>query len=327
MRLLVTGGTGFIGAPVCRALAAHGHTLIVLTRLPQARTKPPGVQALGWDSPEWPRAMAHVDGVIHLAGESIAGKRWMPRRKELIRTSRVQTTGRLVEAMASHPMRPAVLVNASAIGYYGPRGDEELREEEKPGKGFLAELCQAWEAEAQRAEPLGVRVVRLRIGLVLGPGGGALAKMVPPFRWCVGGPLGTGRQWVSWIHLDDVIGLIEWTLRSPHVSGAVNATAPQPVTMKTLAQELGRAMRRPAAMPVPGVILRLAFGEMADLLLTGQRVLPNRALSGGYLFHFPTLAPALKACLAGAESGRRGTRHTAGLPQDGQKLSPADLVS
>ena len=190
-----------------------------------------------------------------------------------------------------------MFVSASAVGYYGPRGDEELAEAHASGSGFLAETCQAWEAEAQRAEAVGVRVVRLRIGLVLGPGGGALAKMAPPFRAFLGGPIGDGRQWVSWIHRDDVIGLVGWALTRAGLSGAVNATAPEPVRMAALCRELGRAVRRPSWLPAPAGVLRLLLGEMADLLLSGQRVIPRAALQGGYAFRFPGLVEALEACL------------------------------
>ena len=296
MRLLVTGGTGFIGTPLCRALVRRGHELLVLTRQ-ASRSPTPGTRFLAWEDTEWQRAIQGVEGVINLTGESIAAKRWSPRQKSLIRESRLQTTRRLVDAMAAASHRPAVLVNASAVGFYGAHGDEELAESDPPGRGFHAELCQAWEAEAQRAEALGIRVVCFRIGLVLGPDGGALQKMVPPFRFFLGGPLGSGRQWVSWIHRNDLIGLIEWTLASSTVFGSINATAPQPVTMRALSRELGVVLHRPSWAPVPAPILRLLLGEMADLLLTGQRVLPTVALRNGYRFAHPSLNDALVSCL------------------------------
>ena len=296
MKFLITGGTGFIGGPLCQTLVQQGHELLILSRRPVKQSTQMVVRLLPWEGDEWQRAIEGVGGIINLAGESIAAKRWTPQQKHLIRESRVQATRRLVNAIAALSKKPAVLVNASAIGYYGTRGDEAVSETDPPGSGFLAEVCQAWEAEAQRAESFGVRVVRLRIGLVLGSHGGALAKMVPPFRFFVGGPLGSGRQWVSWIHLDDVIGLIGWALTRQDVSGAVNATAPTPVTMRNLCQELGRVMRRPSWAPVPAGVLRLLLGEMAELLLTGQRVMPNAALRGGYRFAYPALRPALEAC-------------------------------
>ncbi len=298
MKLLITGGTGFIGVPLCDALLQHGHDLLVLTRSPQTQPARPGIRLLPLDTDEWPRAMGWMDGVINLAGESLAGARWSVEQKRRIRESRVETTRRVVEAIAAAPTKPSVLINASAIGYYGPRADEELTETDSPGRGFLAETCLGWEREAQRAEQIpGIRVVRLRIGLVLGPGGGALSKMVPPFRWWIGGPLGSGRQWVSWIHLDDVIGLVEHLLTQPGLAGPVNATAPHPVTMATLCRELGRALHRPSWAPVPGAVLRLLLGEMADLLLTGQRVLPRAAQQAGFRFRFAELPEALTACL------------------------------
>jgi len=295
MRLLIAGGTGFIGAALCRSLLADRHELFLLTRRPGGDAG--GPRLLSWQTDEWRRALAEADGVINLAGESIAEAHWSPARKAAIRASRIETTRALVGAIGGHGRRPAVLINASAVGYYGPRGDEPIGEDDPGGSGFLSELCRDWEAEAQRAEPLGVRVVRLRIGVVLAAGGGALAKMVPPFRWCIGGPLGGGRQWMSWVHRDDVIGLIHWALARPDVSGALNATAPNPVTMRTFCSELGRALGRPSWAPVPGAALRLLLGEMADMLLTGQRALPEAALRAGYSFRHPTLRDALTACV------------------------------
>lgn len=309
MKLLVTGGTGFIGAPLCQSLLKQGHELLVLTRRPERSSSKPGLRFLSWSSEEWRRAIEDMDGVINLAGEPLVAQRWSVRQKLVIQESRLESTRTLIEALASAPRRPAVLINASAVGYYGPRGDEALAETDAPGSGFLAELCRAWEAHAQRAEPLGMRVVRLRIGVVLGSGGGALAKMVPPFRWWVGGPLGAGRQWVSWIHRDDVTGLIEWALTHPELSGAVNATAPSPVTMRTLCKELARALRRPCWAAVPGPALRVLLGEMAEVLLTGQQVLPQAALRSGYPFHYPELSQALRACLSPGERRREHVAH------------------
>ncbi len=304
MRLLITGGTGFIGTPLCRTLAQHGHELSVLTRRSSPSPPMDRIRFLSLQANEWEPVMAEVDGVVNLAGEPIAGKRWTARQKALMRESRLQMTRRVVRAIDTSRHRPAVLVSASAIGYYGPRGDEALSEDAPPGRGFLAELSQAWEAEARAAERFGVRVVRLRIGIVLGAAGGALAKMVPPFRIFLGGPLGSGRQWMSWIHLGDLIGLIEWSLTHPELSGAVNATSPHPVTMRELCTALARALRRPSWAPVPGFALRLLLGEMADVLLTGQRVIPTAAHRSGFTFRFPELAPALDACLP-VRGGRR----------------------
>lgn len=298
MKLLISGGTGFIGSALCRTLAQRGHELIILSRQPARQTPFARATFLPWDANVWPRAAEGCDGVVNLAGESIAAKRWSLTQKDLIRDSRLQATRQLVDAIAGWPKKPAVVVNASAVGYYGPRGDEQLTEADGAGTGFLADVCRAWEAQAQRAEPLGVRVVRLRMGLVLGSGGGALSKMVPPFQWGVGGPLGTGRQWVSWVHQDDVIGLIDWALKTPLIRGAVNATAPEPVTMREFCRCLGDVLHRPSWAPVPSVVLRALLGEMSDLLLTGQRVIPHVALQQNYAFVHPALLSALHACFA-----------------------------
>ncbi|MBI1992191.1 MAG: TIGR01777 family protein [Candidatus Omnitrophica bacterium] len=297
MKLLIAGGTGFIGAPLCRALAQAGHELLIVTRTPSPGPGRNGTRFLSWEGAEWRRAMAEVDGVINLAGEPLAGKRWSPKQKALIRESRIETTSRLIDAIAVPARRPTVLVNASAIGYYGAHGDEELDEHEPAGRGFLADTCQAWEVEARHAETLGVRVVRLRIGVVLGPGGGAVAKMTPPFRCWIGGPLGNGRQWMSWVHLEDVLRLIEWALTHPALSGAVNVTSPQPATMRAFCETLGEVLKRPSWAPVPPLVLRLLLGEMAEVLLTGQRVIPAAALRSGFAFRFPQLRSALEACL------------------------------
>jgi len=301
VRLLVTGGTGFIGQPLCRALLEQGHVLMVLTRSAAAAGQASDrVRTVQWEpgrGGEWERVVADVDAVINLVGESIAARRWSAQQKQRIVSSRMETTRALVAAMRQASSKPALLINASAVGYYGSHGDEPLTEEAASGAGFLAETCRQWEAEAVAAESLGVRVVRLRIGVVLGQGGGALSKMVPPFRAFVGGPLGTGRQWMSWVHRDDVIGLIAWLLTQPQASGAFNATAPEPATMRQFCQALGSVLRRPSWAPVPSFLLRVLLGEMAEMLLTGQRVLPVRAQSLGYRFRHPALQEALAACV------------------------------
>lgn len=297
MHVLVAGGTGFIGTALCQSLVGRGDHVLVLTRDAGRRAPLDGVTLLPWDTSAWQRTLEECDAVVNLAGEPIVGKRWSPRQKLLIRESRLESTRRLVSAMAVLAKRPAVLVNASAVGWYGARGDEPLSEADDPGRGFLAELCRAWEAEAQRAAALGVRVVCLRIGLVLAAGGGVLAKMVPPFRSWLGGPLGSGRQWMSWVHREDLIGLVQWAVAHREVSGAVNATAPNAVTMREFCATLGRIMRRPSWAPVPTAALRVLLGEMADMLVTGQRVVPRQALQQGYAFQYSHLEPALRACL------------------------------
>jgi len=297
MKLLITGGTGFIGTALCRVLARQGHELSLLTRRAHAAPPVPGARLVAWEGAGWQQLTGEVDGIVNLAGEPLAGRRWTAAQKQRIRDSRAKTTRALVDAIAAQPRRPGVLVSGSATGYYGPRGDERLCEDDPGGAGFLADTCRAWEGEAQRAESLGVRVVRLRIGVVLGPDGGALVKMVPPFRAFLGGPLGSGRQWMSWVHRDDVIGLIVSALSSPQIRGAVNATAPAPVTMREFCAALGRALHRPSWVLVPAPVLRALLGEMAEVLLTGQRVLPAAAQRFGYRFVAPELLPAIASCL------------------------------
>jgi uncharacterized protein (TIGR01777 family) len=245
----------------------------------------------------WEGALDGADGVINLTGESIAAGRWTQRRKDTIRLSRIKTTQALVAAIAKAKEKPKFLLNASAVGYYGPHGDEVLTEESGPGNDFLSRVCVEWEEEAKRAESYGLRVIRLRTGIVLGRGGGALAKMVPPFKLFAGGPLGTGRQWMSWIQIADEVGLILFLMDNPDAHGAVNATAPNPTTMKEFCKTLGQVLGRPSWAPVPAFVLRLLLGEMADMLLTGQRVLPAAAQRLGYSFHYPTLYEALQACM------------------------------
>ena len=295
MKLLVAGGTGFIGSVLCRTLIERGHTLIVLTRKPSAYPETSSIQFIPWESEQLRRGLM-FDAVVNLAGQVPAIKRWSSRQKQEILVSRINTTRRVVKAIGEQAQKSSVLINASAIGYYGDRTNEELDEKDRAGTGFLADLCQMWEAEAQRAESFGVRVVRLRIGFVLGPNGGALAKMAPVFRCFLGGVIGHGRQWVSWIHLKDVVGLIEWALLHPQIKGALNATAPYPATMRGFCEELAYTLHRPLWLGVPAPILRVMLAEMAEVVLTGQRVLPRVALDSGYSFHYPQLREALKAC-------------------------------
>ena len=300
MRLIVAGGTGFIGSALCQRLLERGHSLTLLTRARSSQTISPNPKWITWDPSSGGNREDMVDGadgVINLAGEPIAARRWTEAQKEKIRSSRIHTTRALVAAIAKAGEKPPFLINSSAVGYYGARGDEAITERDGPGGDFLARVCIDWEEEAQRAEGYGVRVIRLRTGVVLGKGGGALAKMVPPFKFFVGGPLGSGRQWMSWIHIEDEVGLILFLMEKPDARGAVNATAPNPVTMKDFCKTLGSVLRRPSWAPVPAFALRLMLGEMAEMLLTGQRVLPEVALSLGYKFRYPTLSEALRACM------------------------------
>lgn len=298
MRLVIAGGSGFIGSALVEPLLERGHALALLSRRPPRAGRSPREQWVGWQAQaggDWEGVVDGADGVINLAGEPIVEKRWTEAQKGIIRLSRLSPTRALVGAIAKAKAKPKFLINGSATGYYGPRGDEALTEEDGAGEDFLARVCVDWEEEAKKAESHGLRVVRLRTGIVLGKGQGALAKMVPPFKLFVGGPPGTGKQWMSWIHIEDEVGLILFLAENPNAHGAFNATAPHPVTMKEFCQNLGQALHRPSWAPVPAFALRLLMGEMADMLLTGQRVLPARAEQLGYRFKYPTLLEALES--------------------------------
>lgn len=294
MRILLTGGTGFIGRALCARLLAGGHRLTVWSRCPAAaRQLLPGVSVI-----EDLAEAGEIEAVVNLAGEPLVGRRWDARRKQAIRDSRLGTTAKLLRWMTPQLRRPHVLVSGSAIGYYGAHGDSLLDESSAAGDDFAAALCRDWEHAAMQAEDLGLRVCRLRTGIVLGADGGALGKMLPPFRWGLGGPMGDGRQWMSWIHREDLIALIQWLLEQDGAGGAYNGTAPEPARNRDFARTLGRVLHRPALLPAPAPLLRLAFGEGARLLLTGQRVLPMHALVEGFRFRFPDLEDALRDLLA-----------------------------
>lgn len=295
--MAVTGGTGFVGAALVRALLADGHAVSVLSR--GGHAIPTGARLLRWDDPAWPQALGATDAVVHLAGASIAAQRWTAKAKAAIRDSRVDGTRALIAAFASLPRPPALLISASAVGYYGPQGDAEVTEDAAAGGDYLAAVCVAWEAEAQRAEALGVRVALLRTGLVLGPAGGALPRLALPFRLWAGGPLGSGRQWVPWIHRDDVVGIVRLLLGADGAAGPFNVTGPQPVTNLDFSRALGRVLHRPCWARLPAAALRLALGEMADaLLLGGQRAVPARVTAMGYAFRYPDVDGALRAALS-----------------------------
>ena len=301
MQIVVTGGTGFIGRPLCAALCQEGHRVTLLTR--RIETQWPCasiVTAIEWNGREggvWERCLDGADAVINLAGAPIADGRWTDARKQLLIESRVLSTRLLVEALSRCSSRPRTLISASGIGYYGASDDRVLDEGAARGQGFLADLCLAWEAEAVRAVEMGVRVVMLRTGMVLEQDGGALPKMLLPFRLFAGGPIMPGTQWVSWIHRRDHIGLIQWVLTTPSVSGPINVVAPEAVTMNRFCEVLGQVLHRPSWLTVPGFALQAALGELGTLMTTGQRVTPAKALSGGYVFHYPTLEPALRAIM------------------------------
>ena len=299
MKIVITGATGMIGSLLVERLATRFDTaLVLLSRKPAQEFPVANRQWLAWQpgaSGEWQRAIDGADAVINLAGEPIAGKRWSPRQKLILRSSRIEATQSLVEAIGKSKVKPKTLISASAVGYYGPHGDERLNEDSKPGDDFLSRLCVDWESEAKNAESFGVRVSVLRTGIVLAKGAGALKKMVPPFKFFAGGPLGSGQQWMPWIHVDDEVGLIEFLLDRADAHGAFNGTAPNPVTMAEFSQALGRALNRPSWASVPPSVLALMLGEMADMLLTGQRAMPDAALKLGYQFKYPHLADALSA--------------------------------
>ena len=293
MKITLTGGSGFIGRRLLKTLTTAGHSVHVLSR--HAGTNlPPGVKLSVWNAlkTEPPAdALDGADAVIHLAGEPVA-QRWTVEAKQNIRGSRVDGTRRLVQGLSTISNRPAALISASAIGIYGSRGDEVLTESSAPGSDFLAEVCREWEKEADLAEALGMRVVKLRIGVVLDKNGGALAKMLPPFRRYAGGRLGSGKQWMSWIHLQDVVNLLLFAAGNP-VKGVLNAVAPNPETNAEFTRKLAAAIRRPAIFPAPALALKLIFGEMSEILLASQRVAPRAAESAGFQFQFPELGPAL----------------------------------
>ena len=300
MHIVVTGGTGFIGRPLCASLCQEGHRVTLLTRREEEAQRLFGstVTIVEWNGSEagaWEHCLEEADAVINLAGAPIADGRWTDARRRILTESRVLTTRLLVEALSRRSSKPRTLENASGIGYYGASDDRVLSEGAARGQGFLADLCMAWEAEALRAAEFGVRVVMLRTGMVLEQDGGALPKMLLPFRLFAGGPILPGTQWVSWIHRRDHIGLIQWLLTTPRVSGPVNAVAPEAVTMNRFCQVLGQVLQRPSWLPVPGFALHVALGELGTLMTTGQRVHPAKALFGGYVFHYPTLEPALRA--------------------------------
>lgn len=295
MQILVTGGTGFIGSRLCARLLAEGHAPIVLTRRP-GRNPQPGIRSVATLDEVGP-----VQAVVNLAGEPLMDGRWSDARKQALRDSRIGTTQALLAWIAALPERPRVLVSGSAIGWYGPRDSTPLDETASPGHDFAAMLCRQWEAEALKAGDLGVRTCVLRTGIVLDRDGGALLKMLPPFRMGVGGPMGDGRQWMSWIHREDLVGMILWLLGNGQARGAYNGTAPGTVTNRVFATTLGEALHRPARLTTPAFALKVAFGEMAGLLLTGQNVQPVHALAEGFTFQYPSLPGALQAIVGAPE--------------------------
>ncbi|HEX2713821.1 MAG TPA: TIGR01777 family oxidoreductase [Candidatus Acidoferrales bacterium] len=300
MKILVSGSSGLIGTALMEALSREGHTVGRLVR-PQTATRPEASRDVRWDPISGSFDAVAAEGasaVVNLAGASIAAGRWNDARKQTLRTSRVNATRHLVGALGKLARPPQVFISASAIGYYGDRGDEELTEESPRGNDFLASLSRDWEAEAARAEQFGARTAILRFGVILTPRGGALARMLTPFRLGLGGRLGSGKQWMSWLSLDEAIGVLRHALSNVQVRGAINAVGPRPVRNAEFTTALGKALHRPAIFPAPATALRLALGEMADaLLLASQRVLPKKLQQFGYNFQQSELEPTLSALL------------------------------
>lgn len=305
MNVAISGGTGLIGGALAASLAADGEGVRILTRSPSRyEGRFPGCEVVGWGGarPEnLAEALRGVGAVVHLAGESLADGRWTAARKQRLRDSRIHTTQALtaaIEWLAARGEAPEVFVQGSAVGIYGPRGDEELDEASSTGRDFLATLCRDWEAASEPLDRLGVRRVMLRSGVVLSARGGALPRMVLPFRLFAGGPIGSGRQWVPWIHLDDMAGAIRFLLGRPQARGPFNLVAPQPVRNREMAKLLGKTLRRPAFLPAPALALKLLLGEMSMVVLEGQRVAPAKLTAAGYVFRFPEAEPALRDLLA-----------------------------
>jgi uncharacterized protein len=306
MKVAVTGGTGFIGNRLVDRLQSEGHQVLLLVRnVPKAQQRFPQAEVISYTpkvSGPWQQAIAGCDGVVNLAGEPISN-RWTDNSKQEILESRSIGTARIVEAIAAHQEsaqanpKPSVLVNASAVGYYGTSETAVFDETSSPGQDFLAEVCKAWEAEAEKVKASGTRLAIVRTGIVLGPDGGVLAKMMFPFQLFAGGPLGDGKQWVSWIHREDLVSLVIKALTDSSVAGVLNGTAPNPVSMGELCQELGNIIQRPSWLPVPGFALELLLGEASKLVLEGQNVKPLKTESTGFKFQYPTLKAALSQIL------------------------------
>lgn len=302
MSVLIPGGTGLVGWALAERLSRSGREVVILSRDPSRVQKvPEAVRVEEWDGASWEELVPRLDGsdaVVHLAGENLATGRWTAEKKRRIRDSRVASSRAVAKAIAGAEKRPSVLVQASAVGYYGPRGDEEIDETAEAGDDFLAGVCREWEEASADVETLGVRRPVLRTGVVLSAEGGALPRMLLPFRLFAGGPVGSGRQWLPWIHIEDEVGAIEFLLEQGSATGPFNLTAPNPVTNREFSRLIGKALGRPSALPVPGLALRLGLGEMAELLLTGQRAVPKKLLEAGYEFRYPEAAGALSHLLA-----------------------------
>ncbi len=302
MKIVLSGSGGLIGEPLIRELS-KSHEISILKRHLPLKANTRSTQEFFWNPKDhggpWTGLIDGADAVINLCGENIAKGRWTDPRKEALRDSRLEPTAALVEAVAQAKNKPKIFINASAVGFYGARDEKPLDEQAQAGFGFLPDLCAEWEKEVEKISQFNVRLITLRTGIVLSKKGGALAKMIPPFQLFAGGPLGSGKQMMSWIHIDDEVSAIIKCLEDSKISGPVNLTAPNPVSMKQFSSTLGKALKRPSIMPVPGIALKVLLGEMAEMLLTGQNVIPSKLQSAGFRFRFPTLEGALQNLLQG----------------------------
>jgi uncharacterized protein (TIGR01777 family) len=298
MKILITGGTGFVGTQLTSRFIQDGHDVTILSRsAKRSGDVPRGVSYLQGDPTQkgpWQEAVKNHDAVINLAGASIFSK-WTEEHKKAIRESRVNTTQNIVEGIPSHPERSFTLFSTSAVGYYGFCGDEELVEDSPPGNDFLAQIAKEWEAEALKAKEKGARVVITRFGIVLGEKGGALSQMIPLFKKYIGGPIGSGKQWFSWVHIKDLAEAFAFLIKHPEISGPVNVCSPNPVRNKDLAKALGKVLRRPSFMPAPGFMVKLVLGEFGSVILEGQRVIPRRLLESGFIFQYADINKALQS--------------------------------
>ena len=298
MKILITGGTGFVGTQLTSRLIQDRHEVTILTRsLKGSKGSSPGISYLEGDPTKkgpWQEAIKNHDAIINLAGASIFS-RWTEEHKKAIRESRVSTTQNIVGGIPSHPPKKITLFSTSAVGYYGFRGDEELGEDSPPGNDFLARIAVEWEGEALKAREKGARVVITRFGIVHGRKGGALSQMIPLFKKYIGGPIGSGNQWFSWVHIKDLAEAFVFLLKHPEISGPVNVCSPNPVRNKDLAKALGKALHRPSFIPAPGFMVKLVLGEFGSVILEGQRVIPRRLLENGFVFQYPDIEKALQS--------------------------------
>jgi len=297
-KVLLTGGTGFVGTQLTSRLIQDGYQVTNLTRsLKGGKESSPGISYLEGDPTKkgpWQEFIKNHDAAINLAGASIFSK-WTEEHKKAIRESRVNTTRNIVEGIPSHPERPFTLISTSAVGYYGFHGDEELNEDSAPGTDFLARIAVEWEGEALKARDKGARVVITRFGIVMGEKGGALSQMIPLFKKFIGGPIGSGKQWFSWVHIKDLAGAFAFLLKHPEISGPVNVCSPNPIRNRDFAKALGKVLHKPSFMPAPGFMIKLVLGEFGSVILEGQRIIPGKLLENGFVFEYPTIEKALQS--------------------------------